>query len=147
MPNATQAIPLDCRLWRGTVERKEGNSVVLTGSLTKLPSIRGLSFASRRPAGVGLAGTASNHVPYVSLPFAPKAVLLNMLSVRHTSKCWRRHSWRQVFGGDTREVKRVMDTYRGTLVVPTILLGRIALLRRVATAVTRSENMSVSMFL
>ena len=39
------------------------------------------------------------------------------------------------------------DTYRRTLVVSTILLGRVALLRRVAAAVAEDENQSVSVFL
>lgn len=48
----------------------EGNGVMMAGRPTKLPSIRGFSFASRPPAGVGLAGIASSKFRHVSLPSA-----------------------------------------------------------------------------
>ena len=48
--------------------------------LTKLPGIRGLSFASRRPAGVGLAGIASNSAHHISLLVAPESVFLVLIS-------------------------------------------------------------------
>lgn len=60
LSDAAKAVPSGSRLWRKTVERKEEKGFVVAGGLTKLPSIRGFSFASRRPAGVGLADIASN---------------------------------------------------------------------------------------
>ena len=49
-------------------ERKDRNGVVVANGLTKLPNIRGLSSASRRPAGADLAGIASDPFRHVSLP-------------------------------------------------------------------------------
>ena len=48
--------------------------------------------------------------------------------------------------GRRDEIQESWDTHRRTLVVSTILLGRIALLR-VATAVAGCEDKSVSIFL
>ena len=124
------------------MDRKYEKGVVGAGRLTKLPSIRGLFFASRRPAGVGLAGIASITFHHVSLPLAPRPMFLDSFPIRYTSKCSCWHAWRQVFGGHVREVKESWGTYRRTLVVSTILLGRIALLRRVAAAVARFESQS-----
>ena len=58
---------------------EEKNDVVVGVRLTKLPSIRDLSFASRRPAGVGLAGIASDQFHHVSLLFASKSCALNFI--------------------------------------------------------------------
>lgn len=65
------------------------------------------------------------------------------------AKCsgWYAYAWRQVSEGDAREIKKYWSTYRRALVVSTILLRRIALLRRVAAAVARKENKSISVFL
>ncbi len=57
--------------WRRMMERKEGKGVRVAGGFTKLPSIRGLSFASRRPVEAGLADIASvpfHRVSFASLP-------------------------------------------------------------------------------
>ena len=53
LPEAAKVVTLSSR-------GMERNGGVVVGRLTKLPNIRGPSFASRRPAGVGLAGIASN---------------------------------------------------------------------------------------
>lgn len=87
------------------MDRKDEKGVVVAGRLTKLPSIRGLSFASRRPAGVGLAGIASIHFHHVSLLFAPRPMFVDSFPIRYSSKCSCWHAWRQVFGGLVREVK------------------------------------------
>ena len=86
----------------GGEERRNG--VVMAGRLTKLPSIRDLSFASRRPAGVGLAGIASNQFHYVSLPFASRYVFLFFPAYNsHPNACAGMLGAKS--GGDVRGIK------------------------------------------
>ncbi len=54
-------------------EREVGRVVEEAGRFTKLPSIRGLSFASQQPVEAGLAGIAS--APFYRVSFAS---LLNL---------------------------------------------------------------------
>ena len=54
----------------------------MAGRLTKLPSIRGPAFASRRPAEVGLAGIASSRsVPSASHLFPTSVVQVQELAL------------------------------------------------------------------
>lgn len=69
----------------GGNEGANKDCVMVAGRLTKLPSIRGLSFASRRLAEVGLVGIASSQFHHVSLPVAFKSVSLDLFSIGKSS--------------------------------------------------------------